>query len=741
MKKIFGRKLSGLMCVFGALLLTAGAGQAYEAAADSIAYKITLWKNGNPADVTNIVGKYAELSKEGIGEHPECTVQVSKEKKDKDTRWTISVTPKGDYGVYSVTYPVLYLPRLKDGYLIYPRDMGQKMEGVFDKANRRCATGYANEGRDHGEGLKTDAVYYGRYPETAQILQMILIENEEEGVMIWTPDTEPWVKDFLVAKQKDAAQNQDGLRVEVIHYPEDTGQKGTGFKSPYPVLTTPYKGGWYEAAQIYRQWALQQKWCAKGKIYDRKNTPEWFKKTHCWFANGWFYNMDQGGLAGIKKLQEIIKGKDIGTELLQWQKYYGGSALCPDYFPPHNETQYRNVLAYQEKGLHFAPYILTYHVTAEHYLYRYLAKWLARTPAGNPYDYAIEVSKQAMDKEIYECADIRLFKEELKKAWKGPVNEELLNALDCFWMPENEKKRQLKILKANWGKDEVVIDKLQFYYQNQWLCPGYKRVTDLFVGLAEQSLGTYKTHMQYWDVFPMPIFPCYDKGHGHPLGYGRWMIKGQHDLCAKVLDEFPAAIIFSESMAEPMLDVVHAYFSKDFSVKNGLPLFSTVYQGYVEYSSFPICGQSWKSGWEKAEDFASFLALATHWGYAAGGCVGPLVGALEYGPDDVRGKFLNDTVDARLKYRDFIAAGKRLKDPKVEGVTAKEVQGWVRPGQSPVPMNLAPVQASKWAKNGDEAKGLLLISNASAEKQTVMVDGQKIELEPFSWQGIEVPVK
>jgi len=117
------------------------------------------------------------------------------------------------------------------------------------------------------------------------------------------------------------------------------------------------------------------------------------------------------------------------------------------------------------------------------------------------------------------------------------------------------------------------------------------------------------------------------------------------------------------------------------------------------------------------------------------------VGLSGYEPDDVRWKFLNDTIDTRLKYRDYIAAGRRLKDPKVEGAAAREVRGWIRPGREVVPMNLAPVQASKWAKNGDETKGLLLISNASAEKQTVVVDGQKVELEPFAWKGIEIQIK
>ena len=78
----------------------------------------------------------------------------------------------------------------------------------------------------------------------------------------------------------------------------------------------------------------------------------------------------------------------------------------------------------------------------------------------------------------------------------------------------------------------------------------------------------------------------------------------------------------------------------------------------------------------------------------------------------------------------------------MQGVKPREATGWVRPGTGwAVKMDLASVQASKWAKNGDETKGLLLISNTSAEKQSAVVDGRQVELEPFSWKTIGVPLK
>jgi len=644
-----------------AIIFNATDACAYDVDLDSIAYKVILWKDSNPSNVISVVGKYEGLNKEGIGEHPECTVQVFKEKKDNDTHWTISVTPKGDYGVYSVAYPMLYLPRLKDGYLIYPREMGEKLPDVFNQNDRPCATG--NCGLEKYADKKASAIYYGRYSEySGMLMQMLLVENTGEGVMAWTQDGEAWVKDFMVSTQVDDAHKGQGVRIEVIHYPEDTGQKGTGFKSPYPVLATPYRGGWYEAAQIYRQWALKQKWCAKGKIYDRKNTPEWFRDTHYWGGGGWFYEMDKG-FEQIKHYQEIAGGNDIGAFLNQWQKYYQIDTHCPDFFPPHDKATYRKILAYQDHGIHIGPYIQGLLVTANHELYRYLERWVARDPFDSPYHTFVKINRPELDE--HQWPGIKLFKEELRKVWSGPVRDDLIESLNCFPMPSSEREKQKKLLKNRWGKDAAIIDQLVFYADDQWMCPGYGRVIDLFFSMAQQDPGVYKAQIQYFDTFPIAVYPCYDKTHGHPLGYGRWMAKGQFDLCARISEKFPSAIIISEGMTEYMLGSIQHYFMKDYEAKNVVPLFSTVYQGFMEYSAFPICGREYQKGWEKAEDCASFVALAMHLGYAFGGFphIGPsIAGTRGYELNDVRIKFISASVDMRLQYRDYIAAGRRLKD-------------------------------------------------------------------------------
>jgi len=74
----------------------------------------------------------------------------------------------------------------------------------------------------------------------------------------------------------------------------------------------------------------------------------------------------------------------------------------------------------------------------------------------------------------------------------------------------------------------------------------------------------------------------------------------------------------------------------------------------------------------------------------------------------------------------------------VEGASPRELHWSFKGGKYPLKMSLAPVLASRWEKNNEKGKELILVSNDSAQKQAVVVDGHKMDLEPYSWHGLEV---
>jgi hypothetical protein len=54
--------------------------------------------------------------------------------------------------------------------------------------------------------------------------------------------------------------------------------KGTGFE----VTTACYKGDWWQAAKLYRAWALDQKWTSKGPIAKRSDYPKIMAEADIW---------------------------------------------------------------------------------------------------------------------------------------------------------------------------------------------------------------------------------------------------------------------------------------------------------------------------------------------------------------------------------------------------------------------------------------------------------------------------
>jgi hypothetical protein len=70
----------------------------------------------------------------------------------------------------------------------------------------------------------------------------------------------------------DPLLESDGVTMGLGHFP---GTRGPGeYKLPYNVVLGTFHGDWYAAAEIYRDWASKQSFCAT-KLRDRKDIPQW----------------------------------------------------------------------------------------------------------------------------------------------------------------------------------------------------------------------------------------------------------------------------------------------------------------------------------------------------------------------------------------------------------------------------------------------------------------------------------
>ena len=85
-----------------------------------------------------------------------------------------------------------------------------------------------------------------------------------------------------------AVQDADLLMFSIEHPVAGWGSQkpSTEYRSPGDLVLGPFQGDWYDAARLYRKWALTAPWSAKGPIHERADYPRWFLEAPYWtFGN------------------------------------------------------------------------------------------------------------------------------------------------------------------------------------------------------------------------------------------------------------------------------------------------------------------------------------------------------------------------------------------------------------------------------------------------------------------------
>lgn len=110
---------------------------------------------------------------------------------------------------------------------------------------------------------------------------------------------------------------------------------------PYLIEIRSFSGDWYDAAQIYRSWAIRQKWCDKGTLLQRRNKdiPAWFLDMTLWLHVS-VDNLLSGQKEDCEKYFSDFKDHRIGIWLTHWgldNKRY--DFPNPDRFPLTEKDQ------------------------------------------------------------------------------------------------------------------------------------------------------------------------------------------------------------------------------------------------------------------------------------------------------------------------------------------------------------------------------------------------------------------
>jgi len=101
---------------------------------------------------------------------------------------------------------------------------------------------------------------------------------------------------------------------------------GATFEPGYPATLAVFEGGWYEAAQIYRRWAIRTPWASGGR---EQRAGSFLSRTA-----GWVWN--RGRIAQVvPPVKEFARrlGLPVALDWYWWHKHPYDTGY-PEYFPP-----------------------------------------------------------------------------------------------------------------------------------------------------------------------------------------------------------------------------------------------------------------------------------------------------------------------------------------------------------------------------------------------------------------------
>ena len=280
------------------------------------------------------------------------------------TRWNISVVNRSKkYALWTVDFP--RLPKLgplgdpqEDAFLA-PMGLGLLYKNPYETILSRWvhSPGYMQFQMCAFYNEKKAGLYYAIEDGNGFYKHLNYAKSDDTttatvtGVAMFEKVGGSVADANVVAK---AAQEKKYIELYLTNFPEGQGVIGTNYNMPYDVVIGTFTGDWWTAAKWYRQWAVNQIWCSKGKLVDRKDVPDWYKETAIWeFVGGGSYDrmIDFRNKMGMNWVNHWN---------YMWKHPGQGDEMSPDLFPPTGgETVFREqVKRVQEKGVRVIPYFL-----------------------------------------------------------------------------------------------------------------------------------------------------------------------------------------------------------------------------------------------------------------------------------------------------------------------------------------------------------------------------------------------
>ncbi len=380
---------------------------------------------------------------------------------------------------------------------------------------------------------------------------------------------------------------------------ENAGVVGKAASSPkYAVTIAVFKGDWWDAAHIYREWALKQKWCRKGKIAFRADFPKIAAEADLWPTTG---GSSSNMLSRLECLKRVWPGMNLAVGWSTWYLAHPGNRMNPEFFPMRDPQIPAVAKAGRAQGFHFMPYVNGRIWDKSSVGFNYAVADATVDECGVPYD------------EVYSSVHFGVMCPS-RPVWQAVVRQLGRRILDEF------------------GADMAYFDQVS--------C----------------SRGR----------------PCFNPGHGHPLGGGSWWADGYRQMFEAIHADFEkrGAAVTSEQLGEAWLDVIDAYLNASNMTDEDVPLFSAVYQGYcIHFGRRVGCDAPHQTkSWRFLQDAKTVL-----WGEAPG-WIGAHIFIVQHYRDEADN--LMQVAKFRRAHAEFLVYGSLENEARLEEADA-DVYGTV----------------------------------------------------------------
>lgn len=413
-------------------------------------------------------------------------------------RWTLTVGDvPADWSVLRVRFPKVSVDeRGVRPLVLFPRGSGE----VQADASRRSFR------------------FSGTYPSGWTSMQFMAAYDAkgESGLYVAAHDPFGSTKDISL----EGVPGDGSVSMMFEHPAADMGVAANGFALPGFAVWRLFRGDWFDAAVIYRDWVRREaRWFPKLGPEGRGDTPQWMRELSAWTQTG---GAPADCVAQVRAFAAFL-GLPVGFHWYNWHQIPFDNDY-PHYFPTKDGFA-DAARELEEAGVHVMPYING-------------RLWDTRDRGIEDFEY----SRVAL--------------------------------------PATSKDEAGKPYEESYSSKEKDGTRVRLAA----MCPRTALWHKTVNGTVMRLFGECEVSGVYIDqVAAARPTLCFDRAHGHPLGGGHWWTEGYWSMLENLRAAMPEdRILTTECNAEPYVHVFDGYLTWHWQYDGQVAAFPAVYGGSVQ---------------------------------------------------------------------------------------------------------------------------------------------------------------